>query len=105
MNNNHDTGLSPHEPEYEVVIQSHPLDIRTDAALDDPALVDLETCQAAVHEERLQKEEAQLQKRQQRLREMYGEQMQAAPTQEEHNPEKIMKVSSAEDALKALCGA
>ena len=85
-------------------ILSHPLDIRTEPVLRDPALVDLQSFKAAARADRIKKEEEATERKHERLREMFGEQMCAAPTQDTHNPEKIMRLSGAELALKDLCG-
>jgi hypothetical protein len=82
----------------------HPLDIRNDPSMRDPALVDLTAAKAQAHRDRIDADERAAELKRERLREIYGEQMQAAPTQEAHDPEKIMRTSSAEQALKALCG-
>lgn len=86
-------------------ILSHPLDIRTEPVLRDPALVDLQPFRVAVHEERIEREDAAIQRKHERMRELFGEQMCAAPTPDTHDPERIKSVSSAELALKELCGA
>jgi hypothetical protein len=82
----------------------HPLDIRSEPSMKDPALIDLQPFKDAAHADRIRKEEEATQRKHERLREIYGEQMQAAPTRETHDPEKIMRMSNAEQALKALCG-
>ena len=83
----------------------HPLDIRTEPVLRDPALVDLQPFRVAVHKERIEREDAAIQRKHERMRELFGEQMYAAPTQDTHDPERIKSVSSAERVLKELCGA
>ena len=85
-------------------ILSHPLDIRSEPSMRDPTLVDLTAAKAQAHADRIDADERAADRKRERLREIYGEQMQAAPTQEAHDPERIMRVSSAEQALQALCG-
>jgi hypothetical protein len=77
---------------------THSLDVRRG-----PALVDLTAAKAQAHRDRIDADERAAELKRERLREIYGEQMQAAPTQETHNPERIMRTSNAEQALKALC--
>ena len=83
---------------------THSLDVRRTPSLRDPALVDLTAAKAQAHRERLDADERATERKHERMREMYGEQMQAAPTRDTHDPEKIMRTSNAEQALKALCG-
>lgn len=80
----------------------HPLDIRTSAELRDPALVDLQPFRVAVHKERIELEEAATQRKHERMREIFGEQMYAAPTQDTHDPDKIKSLSCAERTLARL---
>ena len=93
-----------HRRAYNLIDDVHPLDIRSEPAMKDPALIDLQPFKDAAHADRLDADERAAERKRERLREIYGEQMQAAPTQEAHDPEKIMKMSNAEPALKTLCG-
>lgn len=47
----------------------HPLDIRTSAELRDPAMVDLQPFRVAVHKERIEREDAAIQRKHERMRE------------------------------------
>jgi hypothetical protein len=88
-----------------LIDDTHPLDIRASPEIRDPELVDLQPYRDLVRAERIQKEKDAATARHERMREIFGEQMHAAPTQDTHDPDKIKSVSSAEQALKELCGA
>jgi len=49
----------------------HPMDIRSDAAMRDPALVDLQPYKDAVHNDRIQREAEQADRRKERMRKRY----------------------------------
>ena len=85
-------------------VHGHPLDIRNDPSMRDPALIDLQPFKDAAHRDRIDADERAAERKRERMREIYGEQMQAAPTRDTHDPERIMRMSNAEQALKALCG-
>jgi len=95
----------PHLERDQPIDEMHPLDIRTSPELRDPALVDLQPFKDEARADRIRKQEEATARKQERMREMYGEQMHAAPTMGTHDPDKIMQVSNAEMALKGLCGA
>lgn len=81
----------------------HPGDIRRGAELRDPGLVDLQPFRDVARVERIRKDEEATARKQERMRELYGEQNHAAaPTQDMHNPDKIKSVSSAERTLARL---
>lgn len=98
--------LREHQRAYNLIDDTHPLDIRASPEIRDPALVDLQPFRDAARLERIRKQEEATAQRREQMREMYGEQMHAAaPTQDTHNPDKIKAVSNAEMALKAMCAA
>jgi uncharacterized phage-like protein YoqJ len=78
---------------------THSLDVRRGPALQDPALIDLTAAMAQAHRDRIDADERAAECKRERLREIYGEQTHAAPTQETHDPEKIKQVSNAEILL------
>ena len=58
----------------------HPLDIRSDPSMRDPALVDLQPYKDAVHNDRIQREAEQADRRMERMRKRYEGQGQITRT-------------------------
>jgi len=98
-----DDGVATPIEEYDLnPHQVHDLDVRRVPELRDPALVDLQPFRDAARLERIEREQARIAKKREILRDRYADAMSVVPTCDAHDPEKIMRMSAAEEQLALL---